>query len=456
MFVRDSVCVLALLISDLAGTLGAVGLGCALQAWLRKWIPLKPLELYTWLEGVIVLFIVIALATSVRGLYLRRDTFWNKIRRTIDLLIIALVLALAVLYMTQVLESIPRSLVILSGISLLIIVPVLRLMMIWLLYRLGLWGRRIAVEASEEELDPLADDLERDFALGYRVVTRNTLSPDGPLPPVPARVDEVVVSGAGLDPQIVAERVSSVHRSVRYVTVSPELSGIPYGSGMTRFMFDARRILLTSRNRLKEPGNLVVKRMFDLVVAGLGLVLVLPLLLLVAILIRLGSRGPAIFAQKRIGRRGKRFRCFKFRTMFRDAEERLTRVLEDPERRAEWDRYHKLKDDPRVTGFGRFMRATSLDELPQLLNVFWGTMSLVGPRPLPEYHYEKMEEPFRSDYLDVKPGITGLWQVSGRSDEDLSGMTTLNSWYARNWSLWLDLTIILRTVPAVLSRRGAY
>jgi undecaprenyl-phosphate galactose phosphotransferase len=142
--------------------------------------------------------------------------------------------------------------------------------------------------------------------------------------------------------------------------------------------------------------------------------------------------------------------------MYSDAEARLAKVLEDPARQDEWDRFHKLKEDSRVTGIGRLLRATSLDELPQLLNVLWGTMSLVGPRPLPEYHYEKMGEPFRSDYLDVKPGITGLWQVSGRSDEDLGRMTTLNSWYARNWSLWLDLTILLRTVPAVLFRRGAY
>ena len=151
------------------------------------------------------------------------------------------------------------------------------------------------------------------------------------------------------------------------------------------------------------------------------------------------------------------FRCIKFRTMHVDAEERLKRIIDsDPLQRSEWERHYKLKNDPRITRMGCLLRKWSLDEVPQLLHVIQGTMSLVGPRPLPEYHHDKMVEPQKSDYLDVLPGITGLWQVSGRSNNDIEQMALLNSWYVRNWSLWLDLILLLRTIPAVLGRKGAY
>jgi undecaprenyl-phosphate galactose phosphotransferase len=143
--------------------------------------------------------------------------------------------------------------------------------------------------------------------------------------------------------------------------------------------------------------------------------------------------------------------------MYLDAEARLAKVLSDsPDRRQEWDRFFKLRDDPRVTPIGRVLRRTSLDELPQLLNVILGAMSLVGPRPLPEYHFAEVKEPWRTDYLDVLPGMTGAWQVAGRSNSDLTEMGVLNSWYARNWSLWLDMTLLLRTLPVVCLGRGAY
>jgi undecaprenyl-phosphate galactose phosphotransferase len=147
--------------------------------------------------------------------------------------------------------------------------------------------------------------------------------------------------------------------------------------------------------------------------------------------------------------------CYKFRTMYLDADERLQGILErDPAARAEWERHWKLKDDPRVTDMGKFLRKTSLDELPQIFNVLRGEMSLVGPRPYIQ-NEEKFLHDFKDPILSVLPGITGLWQVSGRSNTSYNYRIALDSWYVRNWNLWLDIVILIKTIPVVFKTEGA-
>jgi undecaprenyl-phosphate galactose phosphotransferase len=176
---------------------------------------------------------------------------------------------------------------------------------------------------------------------------------------------------------------------------------------------------------------------------------------LISFAIFVTSGASPFFAQPRVGRRGRPFPCLKFRTMVRDAGERLAGLLEDPARREEWERYRKFRNDPRVTWLGRILRSTSLDELPQLFNVVAGHMSLVGPRP---YLVEELGRlgPDADMILSIRPGMTGLWQVSGRRERTFEERLELEAWYVMNWSLWLDLVILLRTVPAVLFRRGAH
>jgi lipopolysaccharide/colanic/teichoic acid biosynthesis glycosyltransferase len=194
----------------------------------------------------------------------------------------------------------------------------------------------------------------------------------------------------------------------------------------------------------------------NMVVALGALVFLLPVMLLIAITVHVQDGGPVLFAHRRIGLNGRTFRCLKFRSMAVDAEQRLAALLEsDPAARAEWEADHKLRQDPRVTRLGAFLRKTSLDELPQLLNVLRGDMSLVGPRPIVEAEVEKYGRRFR-DYCAVKPGITGLWQVSGRNDTGYRTRVALDSVYARRRHLGLDAYIIVATVPAVLTRRGSY
>ena len=202
----------------------------------------------------------------------------------------------------------------------------------------------------------------------------------------------------------------------------------------------------------------VVKRAMDIVMSVVLLVFIAPLLLVIAIAIKLEDGGPILFAHKRRGLRGETFRCFKFRSMVKDAESQLNALLEsDPVAAEEWRLYKKVKNDPRITKVGKLLRKSSLDELPQILNILMGDMSIVGPRPITDK--EVPDYGVSSDfdvYCSVRPGVLGLWQVSGRSDTDFERRVQLDTKYARTWNVWLDLEIMFRAVPVVLLGKGAY
>ena len=213
---------------------------------------------------------------------------------------------------------------------------------------------------------------------------------------------------------------------------------------------------LATSHRLKMYWNLAIKRFLDIVLVSLGGLLLMPLFLHTALIIKLSSPGPVLYGHKRLGLNGEHFKAYKFRSMVVDADKKLQTILdEDPQRREEWESTHKLRDDPRVTKIGKILRRTSFDEFPQLLNILKGEMSLVGPRPVTDPEIEKYGENARR-LLTVKPGLTGLWQVSGRSDTGYADRVSYDLYYLQSWSVWLDFWIIYRTPRAVLKGKGAY
>ena len=217
---------------------------------------------------------------------------------------------------------------------------------------------------------------------------------------------------------------------------------------------------LASGVRVEEallmPWPMFQKRMLDVCLSGAALLVFAPLVLVLALLVKLTSKGPVFYFHSRIGRGGMEFKAWKFRSMVSDAASKLEAYLhEHPEYRAEWERDHKLKNDPRVTWVGKLLRKTSLDELPQLWNVFVGEMSLVGPRPIVDAEIEKYGPTFR-EYLRVTPGITGLWQISGRNNTTYQERLNYDAFYVSHWSPWLDAYILMRTVKTVLLCEGAY
>lgn len=199
-----------------------------------------------------------------------------------------------------------------------------------------------------------------------------------------------------------------------------------------------------------------IKRIFDLVACVCALPVVVPVCAVLAGLVSLGSSGSPIYKQERIGRNGKKFTLYKFRTMVKNADRQLEKYLkENPQMASEWKKTQKLHDDPRVTRIGHFLRKSSLDELPQIFNILKGDMSLVGPRPIVDSEIEKYGKMY-SEYCEMTPGLTGLWQVSGRNDATYDRRLACDHYYLHNWSLKLDLMILLKTIPVAFQGFGAY
>lgn len=203
--------------------------------------------------------------------------------------------------------------------------------------------------------------------------------------------------------------------------------------------------------------HLPVKRLFDILFSFSVMILTLPLMFVVALAIRISSKGSIVYAHERIGRGGKPFHCYKFRTMHKDADKVLHECLDKcPEMKKEWEENHKLKNDPRITPVGKFLRKLSLDEFPQFWNVIIGDMSIVGPRPMVRAEIENKLGTKAPKILSVRPGLTGIWQTSGRSNTSYVRRVQLDELYVEHRSLWLDVKLICKTVPSMLMSRGAY
>jgi exopolysaccharide biosynthesis polyprenyl glycosylphosphotransferase len=264
------------------------------------------------------------------------------------------------------------------------------------------------------------------------------------------RVDEVIIADPAFPEQETVELVDQCHQ--RGVTVRIAPSTMEILVHRAEFVPGQSVPLFELRPPVFEGFDYALKRSFDIVGALVILALLSPLLLACALAVKLTSRGPILYRSMRPGIGGIAFACLKFRTMYRDADQRQADLESLNEASGA---LFKIRDDPRMTRIGRAMRRYSIDELPQLFNVLLGQMSLVGPRPLPQRDYDRLEDWHKKRYL-VLPGITGLWQVSGRADLDFDDLVRLDFLYLERWSVFLDLSILLKTVPAVISRRGAF
>jgi Undecaprenyl-phosphate galactose phosphotransferase WbaP len=267
-------------------------------------------------------------------------------------------------------------------------------------------------------------------------------------------VDWGLLAVHSFDAEELSELLARRSGRIRHWIVLPPLERFP--SLWLEACEAARRPALTITNRLRQPWSWPAKRTFDFCLAVLLGLCALPLIALITILIRLGSPGAAFYGQERVGRYGRRFKLWKFRTMFPDADAVLNEYLNrHPDLAEQWRALRKLRPDPRVTWIGRWLRSTSLDELPQIWNVIVGDMSLVGPRPVEAHEIEKFLDDYEY-YVRVLPGITGLWQVSGRSNTTYEERVALDVYYVQNWSLWLDVYILACTAKVVLLCEGAY
>lgn len=269
-------------------------------------------------------------------------------------------------------------------------------------------------------------------------------------------IKTVIISSPKMDKYKLIDVISDVQLVVRNILFVPNLNGTPVANLDIKRLYTSNVMLLDVKNNLSKRRNKILKYIFDMTLTIVGTICISPILLIIALWIYIDSPGPVIFKHMRVGKDGKEFPCYKFRSMCVDAKAKLEELLKnDPVARAEWEKDFKLKHDPRITKSGAFLRKTSLDELPQIFNVLKGEMSLVGPRPIIREEMKRYKNHI-NDYLMVKPGIAGMWQCSGRSDIEYDERVNMDSWYVRNWSIWMDIMILWKTLQAVFAKKGAY
>ncbi|MGU3817251.1 undecaprenyl-phosphate galactose phosphotransferase WbaP [Klebsiella grimontii] len=402
--------------------------------------------------------------------YFYRKTFWFELKEILRTLVIFAIIEIAVMAFTT--WSFPRLLWVLTWMLIFVLVPVIRMSMKRFLDYFNLWQRDTWIIGSGVNARDAYKAISSERNLGLVIV--GFIHSEGGTPPGDT-IDNITVIENDLNWLTAMDKKTQFivavesHQSevrntwlrnfmikgYRYVSVIPTLRGMPLDSTDMSFIFSHEVMIFRVQQNLAKLSSRVLKRIFD-IIGSLAIIIVLaPVLIYISRKVKKDG-GPAIYGHERIGKNGHPFKCLKFRSMVIDSKEVLAELLaKDPSAKEEWDATFKLKNDPRITKIGGFLRRTSLDELPQLFNVLRGEMSLVGPRPIITAELERYNDEV-DYYLLSKPGMTGLWQVSGRSDVDYETRVYLDAWYVKNWSMWNDVAILFKTIGVVLKKDGAY
>ncbi|MBV0382062.1 undecaprenyl-phosphate galactose phosphotransferase WbaP [Escherichia coli] len=402
--------------------------------------------------------------------YFYRKTFWFELKEILRTLVIFAIIEIAVIAFTT--WSFSRALWVITWIFILLLVPFSRILTKYLLNKLGYWQRDTWIIGSGNNAIEAYKAIISEKNLGLKII--GFIASEGGVRAGETINGIKVISNdidwlRGEDKKtqfiVAVESHQSEMRNswlrnfmiqgFRYVSVIPTLRGMTLDSTDMSFIFSHEVMIFRVQQNLAKWSSRTLKRLFDIIASIAIIILLSPVLLYISRLVKKDG-GPAIYGHERIGQDGKPFKCLKFRSMVTNSKDVLNELLQnDPEAKREWDTTFKLKNDPRITKIGAVLRRTSLDELPQLFNVLKGEMSLVGPRPIITAELERYNEEV-DYYLLSKPGMTGLWQVSGRSDVDYETRVYLDAWYVKNWSMWNDIAILFKTVGVVLKKDGAY
>ena len=441
-----------------------------LRDWADYWNRVTYLYGDAYIYGAVPLLFLIFLGQSRS--YRQMKPVVDTMRDLFQSVFAGWIASIIIIYFLKASEQSSRLFIILFGLFVLINVCLIRYGLLKFLKRRNIFYEPIIVIGAGLTAERLINFWRTDLGYRYKIVgliddhpISTTLPKNFPILGGfkeargiirAAKVKTVIIAAPGLSKEKLQSLISDIQPHVKNISFVPDLIGTPMSSVEPAILFSEKILMLNLRNNLSRTYNRVFKRIFDLTLTIIGGLMISPVLLGIAIAVAIENRGHVIFAHKRVGAAGKKFFCYKFQTMVPDAEERLKQYLaENPAARREWEETFKLTDDPRVTKLGSFLRRTSLDELPQLWNVIRGEMSLVGPRPIVQAEVVRYGKNIREYYM-VLPGITGMWQVSGRSDTTYPERVAMDAWYVRNWSVWIDLMYLFKTVKAVVSRKGAY
>ena len=423
--------------------------------------------LYFWIPLVFIAFLAISQT------YTKMQPILETVRQIFYAVLYALITCILALYFMQASVLASRLYVVLFGVLALFNVYAARYALLKFLKVTNTFVKPVILIGAGKTAEQVLRSFERD--LGYRYKVIGILDDNPVSQTLPQKfllmgtldnaaeivhdsaVKTVIVTVPGMEKEKLQALLEHIHPYVRDIIFVPDLIGVPLYNVEAQTLFNEQIMMLSLRNNLARRRNQVFKRFFDIVIGSLVCIPIIPVILIIMLCIKIDSKGNAFFNAERIGKKGEIFTCYKFRSMYLDAQKILDEYLSvNPDAKEEWDTYAKLRDyDPRVTKVGKWIRKYSLDELPQILNVIKGDMSLVGPRPYLPREKKDIGEYLSTITLTV-PGITGFWQTSGRNDVSFSGRVAMDTWYVRNWSIWLDLMYLFKTVKIVFSGRGAY
>lgn len=471
---RKTICLLSLIAFDVAALFSSLFLAYLIRkdvlfyihpAFRMGTFPFKTyLVNYPYFLGLWVVIL------AYERLYTKRFALGEEIKRLWKGASLSFLIIMVLTFAARISMNVSRTVIILSWALSFSLLPAFRLVVKKILDRVGLWQRNILILGAGRTGEMVLERVKKNKNMGYEPV--GFLDDDeaklgkkiggvkvlGKLSEIKSwvkekKVGDVVIAMPGVSRKKLLEVVSLCEGVVGEIRVVPDMFGLATVGVKAE---DLDGILLFDMEwNLAKPHNIFLKRVIDIILSFLAIAILSPLMGFISIKIRRDSKGAVIFSQKRLWKGERTFDFLKFRTMYLNGDEKLSEFLkQNPQARKEWEKFAKIKSgDPRVTKFGSWLRKYCLDELPQLINVFRGKMSLVGPRPYLPREFEKMGG-YRKTILKALPGMTGLWQVSGKSELAFEDRLRLEEYYIRNWSLWLDFVILVKTVKVVWRGEG--
>jgi len=398
----------------------------------------EPTEIKKYFWIIIITFFMFL----VEKIYVVRYDFWSDTKRVLKGLLFSSLAVFTVLTLTKISNEYSRVFILLFFVIVAFLIPMSKRIFKHFLFQIEWFKLNVKIVANTQRYDVLHKEISTNWYFGFKHTEQN--------------YDMVIISSNGFGPDELQNILKEYSTKTKDIYVVPYLDYLDLSSANVIDYANIRLSVIHIENKLLNYKNIFIKYMTEKILVILIFPFALLLHMLIVVMIKMDSRGPTIFKQNRLGRDSKVFKCYKYRTMYHDSTVLLQEYLkENPSECEYYEEYHKYSSDPRVTKVGRFLRRTSLDELPQFYNILKGNMNLIGPRPYMLCEKDKIGEFKEKIILKTNPGITGLWQVSGRNKLTFQKRLELDVWYIQNWSLWTDFVIFMKTIKVIFSKVGA-
>lgn len=436
---KESIARIIFIVFDVMTILAALSGAFYLRQWCDWFERSAPNDLHQY-TAALMIYVITLIVFVFEGIYTKRYDFWQEYQRLTRSLVIACVIVFAILTIGKMEDSYSRFIIIAAFVLMFVFFPFQKYVLKRYLYRIGIWKKGAYVIGSAVRFEA---HVFCNPYLGYKKSTRKSAK-------------TLFIAPESQKIASIEEMLDQTIKHNQEVIFVPLIQSYDFSDSQIVHLFNARSNLVIIDNKLLNYWRQMLKNWSDIFLSVVLLPVIFPILAIIALLIkREEPNGKVFFVQTRMGKNSTAFKCYKFRSMREDADEVFqTYLQEHPEEVENYRKYHKYENDPRITKIGAFLRKTSLDELPQIFNVLRGEMSLIGPRPYMTNERHKIGGKIPL-VLAVKPGITGIWQVNGRSEVDFISRVEMDAWYVRNWSLWTDYIILLKTIQVVLMRKGA-